>query len=93
MADLPFACCEHCGCGTPDGIWETRDGHDDRCFAGCTVIKKPPLGLLPRKLAESLRREQRRAAVRAAIDRYMDSGEIVPEEWLTEYNDLVGRNE
>ena len=35
MPEYPFDCCDHCGCGEPDGYWETRDGHDDICIHGC----------------------------------------------------------
>jgi len=30
-----FPCCDHCLCGTPDGVWLTRTGHDDTCAYGC----------------------------------------------------------
>jgi hypothetical protein len=32
---MPWPCCEHCGCGTPEGLWPTREGHDDLCAQGC----------------------------------------------------------
>lgn len=33
--EMPFPCCDHCGCGTPDSVWPERTGHDDTCLNGC----------------------------------------------------------
>lgn len=30
-----WPCCDHCGCGTPEGAWHERTGHDDTCKEGC----------------------------------------------------------
>lgn len=33
--EMPFPCCGHCLCGTPEGVWPERTGHDDTCRFGC----------------------------------------------------------
>lgn len=48
----------------------------------------PPLGIMPRKLWD----EQRMTDICDAIDRFMDAGEPVPNEWYSELMDLVKRN-
>ena len=55
-------------------------------------IKKPPLGLVPRNIAEDRYAVQRLDEVRHAIDRYLLDGETpIPLEWVEEYNNLVTR--
>ena len=51
--------------------------------------KKPPIGLIPRKLHEEMIRENRKTSIRGAISRYHKAGKPIPKEWIREYNDLV----
>ena len=50
--------------------------------------KKPPLGLMPRKLWD----EKRADEIRAAIERYNEAGAVIPAEWVEEYNEIKERN-
>lgn len=52
-------------------------------------IKRPPLGLKPRKHHELDRTQD----IIDAIRRYMEKDMPIPIEWIEEYNELVGRNE
>jgi len=49
------------------------------------LMKKPPIGLMPRKL----HLEQRLSDLCAAISRYFSSGKKIPVEWLNELNDII----
>jgi hypothetical protein len=46
--------------------------------------KKPPIGLMPKRIWETQRFED----VSAAIQRYLEAGFVVPDEWLYEYSRL-----
>jgi phage gp29-like protein len=46
---------------------------------------KPPLGVIPIYIWDSKRKEE----LAAAIDRYLNAGERIPEEWVEEYNEIV----
>ena len=48
-------------------------------------MKKPPLGLKPRKIVD----EERFFEVCGAISRYYDEELVMPIEWIEEYNELV----
>ena len=50
--------------------------------------KKPPLGLMPRKLWD----EKRADEIRAAIERYQEAGVVIPAEWIEEYDEIKERN-
>ena len=53
-------------------------------------MKKPPLGVMPRRIHD----EKRRQELAGAIIRYMMDGEmVVPTEWVEEYNELTRRME
>lgn len=47
--------------------------------------KKPPIGLMPRKLFI----EGRIQDIKDAIQRYSESNKEIPTEWTEEYNDLI----
>ena len=46
------------------------------------MSKKPPIGLKPREIND----ENRFANVREAMVRYLNSGLVIPQEWVDEYN-------
>jgi hypothetical protein len=50
-----------------------------------TRAPKPPIGLLPRSIADDARRFE----VAAAILRYVEAGYPLPQEWVDEYNEPV----
>lgn len=50
-------------------------------------MKKPPVGLEPRYIYESIRITQ----ITDAIRRYLDADKDIPVEWIEEYNDLQSR--
>ena len=50
--------------------------------------KKPPLGLMPRKLWE----EKRANEIKAAINRYTKEGLEIPTAWVEEYFEIYERN-
>ncbi len=47
--------------------------------------KKPPLGILPRKIHDSMRLE----GLKAAIIRYVNASCEIDPEWVKEYNELI----
>lgn len=46
---------------------------------------KPPLGVIPKKIWK----EQRLRELRDAVGRYLEANQIVPIEWIEEYNQLL----
>ena len=56
-----------------------------------TEFKRPPLGLLPRSIQDSLNRTERLRDIFHAIECYMYNDPIqqIPIEWINEYNELV----
>ena len=52
-----------------------------------TMNAKPPLGLTPRWFFDL----QRTREILAAMDRYVEAGLVIPEEWTDELNELVCR--
>ena len=50
-------------------------------------LKKPPLGIKPQFLVD----EERITLLKEAIQRYMDANYPVPQEFIEEYNEKVGR--
>ena len=52
-----------------------------------TVNTKPPLGLTPRWVLDI----QRTREILAAMDRYVEAGRFIPEEWTDELNELICR--
>ena len=52
-----------------------------------TVNTKPPLGLTPRSFLDL----QRTKEILAAMDRYVEAGRFIPEEWTDELNELICR--
>lgn len=53
-------------------------------------IKKPPVGLVPRNIAEEHWRAHRRDQIKQALIRYMEDDQTkIPIAWVTEYNELV----
>jgi hypothetical protein len=53
------------------------------------MIAKPPLGLKPRYIAKAHRMNE----IKDAVVRYMDAWLPIPDEWITEYNELAARKE
>jgi hypothetical protein len=52
-----------------------------------TMNTKPPLGLTPRYSLDL----QRTREILAAMDRYVEAGLVIPEEWTDELNELICR--
>jgi len=52
-----------------------------------TMNPKPPLGLTPRWFLNL----QRTREIIAAMDRYVEAGLVIPEEWTDELNELICR--
>jgi len=52
-------------------------------------LKKPPLGLMPKKFHEERVSIDRFNAVCGAISRYYGAGLPINIEWIEEYNELV----
>lgn len=50
---------------------------------------KPPIGLMPRPLWEARMRDQRIADLFAAMGRYSETAQPIPQEWINELRDLV----
>lgn len=50
-------------------------------------MKKPPIGIMPKNVWESIRYND----LIAAIKRYLDANLPMPIEWLNEYNDFSNR--
>jgi hypothetical protein len=53
---------------------------------------KPPLGVVPRHIWESVQEHERLKDIKAAISRYLEAGSTIPIEWITEYNELVRKS-
>jgi hypothetical protein len=50
-------------------------------------MKKPPIGLIPRSIWDFQRIDQ----ISNAINRYIDAGYAIPEEWIEELVELFKR--
>lgn len=48
-------------------------------------VPKPPIGLTPKHIVQNLRMTE----ILAAIERYLNAEQIIPIEWIEEYNELV----
>lgn len=59
--------------------------------APLAVIARPALGIMPRLLWREQVEQERLAAMRDALHRYLDHGDALPAEWVEEYNELAGR--
>jgi hypothetical protein len=73
--------CESCRCK----IKFTDYGYNRLAFDKWEEPAKPPLGLMPKKIHNELRLND----IVAAIVRYMNNKEQIPEEWIKEYNELT----
>ena len=49
---------------------------------------KPPIGIEPRGLYETLKNQERVTDILEAIDRYYRAGTPIPNDWLVELNEL-----
>jgi hypothetical protein len=49
------------------------------------LIDKPPIGICPKHIWESIRLNN----LKDAINRYIDANQIVQIEWINEYNDFI----
>jgi len=49
------------------------------------VMKKPPLGIMPRFIWIDARKSE----IQSALDRYIESNMPIPLEWIEEYNELI----
>lgn len=47
-------------------------------------MEKPPIGIMPKKIWDFIRRDE----LEAAIYRCFDAGLEVPSEWIDEYDDI-----
>lgn len=50
---------------------------------------KPPLGIIPKRFWQEKQNEERLSQLRLAILRYVEAKHPIPEEWITEYNELI----
>ncbi len=50
-------------------------------------MKRPSLGITPRKIHEASRLDE----IRSAISRRYNNEEIIPTDWIEEYNELIIR--
>jgi hypothetical protein len=48
-------------------------------------LNKPPLGIMPKSIWDSKRIDE----LTSAIDRYMEAGEMIPNKWIEEYNQII----
>lgn len=53
------------------------------------MIKKPPLGLIPKSFHEVQVKQDRFVKVCEAINRYYTAGREINIEWVEEYNELI----
>ena len=53
-----------------------------------TVMKKPPIGVMPRYIWEARRKRE----LGRAIYEYLNAGLPILPEWVNEYNELCNRN-
>lgn len=58
-----------------------------RLFANDVGYTKPPLGVMPRYIADGIRAGE----ISEAIKRYLDRGKAIPNEWIDEYNEICNR--
>lgn len=49
--------------------------------------KKPPIGIKPRYIHDSFRRNE----IKDAISRYIQANVKIPLKWVTEYNEIIER--
>lgn len=49
-----------------------------------SIVVKPPLGLTPKNIWEEQMQHQRRQDIHAAMQRYIEAGKEIPNEWLYE---------
>ena len=52
-----------------------------------TKIKRPPIGIEPKNVWESIRFNN----LKEAMSRYLDAGLDLPEKWTEEYNEFIKR--
>lgn len=76
--------CTNTGC-----IFRNYKGY---CDYGCTCsaaksIPKPPLGVVSRDIWDRKRQEE----LAEAMKRYLEAGEKIPSEWISEYNEISDR--
>lgn len=60
--------------------------NDERDLLDSITTEKPPIGIMPRGIWIL----QRANDLGEAIIRYCDSGKVIPQEWIDEYNELRG---
>lgn len=74
---------------TSDDINFLCEYEDTDCYKKRDACKKPPLGIMPRRLWIN----KRISELSDAIKRYLESGTQIPDEWIKEYNDLCNEKE
>lgn len=73
-----------------DKITELKKYKQSQIFSSTNLTQdKPPLGLRPRLIAD----EERIKEIQDAINRYMTAKKLIPDEWIKEYGELIGRDE
>lgn len=78
--------CDDCGAGMfQDHSEGCREGKLDTKIVKTHVqVKKPPLGLVPRNIANNLRMKE----IILAMNRYVADNKKIPSEWINELVDL-----
>lgn len=63
-------------------------------YSGITIVRKDvkvkklktlPLGLIPRRI----HLYRRMTDIKQAMERYVEAGKEIPQEWIEEYNELI----
>lgn len=52
-----------------------------------STVTKPPLGVMPRKFWEEVKKRERASEILEAVARYVLAGKTPPIDWLLELND------
>lgn len=83
-------------CTNTSCIFKTYNGgcifDDTSCSSAYSprkIYKKPPLGVISRDIWDRKRQEE----LAAAMKRYLEAGEKLPSEWISEYNEISERLE
>lgn len=79
--------CEYCGEISKSSEWIERKPKETQVWLGSLERKKEPIGLKPRYLHD----EFRLVAIQEAVERYAQARKPVPQEWIDEWVELVGK--
>lgn len=62
-----------------------NEQEEQKTMNAAASLAKPPLGLIPRRIAQ----DKRLGEIDDAIRRYLAAGFTIPQEWLAEREDLL----